>query len=121
LLKSPASSRFFFFSMETGASERLEADTRVRDPETGDIYTVVTEVTDKTAWQGGFWDGPTWVEDTTSVITLPLGQDGADVVVPRLTATDARYRTWAGTSLSPESCGTCVSASRRGASSRYAA
>jgi len=37
---------------ETGASERLEADTRVRDPETGDIYTVVTEVTDKTAWQG---------------------------------------------------------------------
>jgi hypothetical protein len=53
----------------------------------GAPYSVVTEVVDKTAWQGGFWDGDVWVEDTISVITLPLGAGGSDVVVPRLNAT----------------------------------
>ena len=61
------------------------------DPETGEVYAVVTETADKTAWQGGFWDGTTWVEDTSTVITMLVGVGGSEVVIPRI-ATPGHYR-----------------------------
>ena len=39
----------------------------------------------KTAWLGWRWEGNKQVPDETSRITLPLGKDGADVVMPRVT------------------------------------
>ena len=39
----------------------------------------------KTAWLGWRWEGNTQVPDVTSRITLPLGKDGADVIMPRVT------------------------------------
>ena len=39
----------------------------------------------KTAWLGWRWEGGKQVPDVTSRITLPLGKDGADVEMPRVT------------------------------------
>ena len=54
------------------------------------VFAVVTSVADKSAWQGGLYENGLWVDDTTTVITLPLGPEGGDVIIPRIPSCDKR-------------------------------
>ena len=54
------------------------------------VFAVVTAVADKSAWQGGLYENGLWVDDTSTVITLPLGPEGGDVIIPRIPSCDKR-------------------------------